>query len=259
MPVAIMARFILFMVHPGGHSSAGVEANNLHADATFRKLDLAHEATHLPRPGRSPQVDENELLAAIVSARISEPDRVAGVLSELRVESTGHLGRLDPEEWSEMMTGMRSGGVALGSRNKLRLLVAAQSSRSHTGGRAAPSGGRRRDQAESGDEASSSRAGRPGDSPSAATQATEQESTNKATGTVFGVSGDSAPRISVSSVHLGAIGCAALLTLTATAGVYSDGAHLHGAARDRRLRGAEQERHRRGSRAARNCAGGCGP
>ena len=246
MPVAIMARFILFMVHPGGVSSAGVEANNLHADATFRKPDLA-QATDPPRPGRSPRIDENELLAAIVSAHISEPDRVAGVLNELRVESTGHLGRLDTEEWSEMMTGMRSGGVALGSRNKLRLLIAAQSSRSHTGG-AAPSGGRRRDQAESGDEASSSRAGRPGDSPSAATQATEQESTKKATGTVFGVSGDSAPRISVSSVHLGAIGCAALLTLTATACVFSDGAHLHGDACDRRLRGAEQERHRRGPR-----------
>ena len=109
MPVAIMARFILFMVHPGGVSSAGVEANNLHADATFRKPNLA-QATDLPRPGRSPQIDENELLAAdatfrgpdlsapdlplvgqniqtdredelltaIVSAHISEPDRVAG-------------------------------------------------------------------------------------------------------------------------------------------------------------------------------------
>ena len=50
------------------------------------------------------QTEKDELLAAIVSARISEPDRVTGVLNELRVESTGHLGRLDLEEWSE--TGM---------------------------------------------------------------------------------------------------------------------------------------------------------
>ena len=35
MPVAIMARFILFMVHPGGVSSAGVEAKNLHADGAL--------------------------------------------------------------------------------------------------------------------------------------------------------------------------------------------------------------------------------
>jgi hypothetical protein len=66
----------------------GAETNNLgQADATFL------------------HTDEDELeLAAIVSARISEPDRMTGVLNELRVESTDHLGRLDLEEWSE--TGM---------------------------------------------------------------------------------------------------------------------------------------------------------
>ena len=62
-----------------------------------------------------------------MSAHISEPDWVTRVLNKLRVESTGHLGRLDLEEWSEMMVAMRSGGVALGSRNKLRLLVATRS------------------------------------------------------------------------------------------------------------------------------------
>ena len=62
-------------------------------------------APDVPRPGQMyHQTEKDELLAAIVSARISEPDRVAGVLNELRVESTGHLGRLDLEEWSE--TGM---------------------------------------------------------------------------------------------------------------------------------------------------------
>ena len=119
MAVAIVARFILLTVYCRGAiaSAPGAETNNLgQADATFL------------------HTDEDELLAAIVSARISEPDRVTGVLNELRVESTGHLGRLDLEEWSEMMAGMRSGGVALGNRNKLRLLVAAQSSGSHTAG-----------------------------------------------------------------------------------------------------------------------------
>jgi hypothetical protein len=88
MAVAVVAQFILLTVHSRGAIAAtapGTETNNLgHTDAT------------------SIHTDEDELLAAIVSARISEPDRVVGVLNELRVESTGHLGRLDLEEWSEM-------------------------------------------------------------------------------------------------------------------------------------------------------------
>ena len=152
------------------------------------------------------QTEKDELLAAIVSARISEPDRVAGVLNELRVESTGHLGRLDLEEWSEMMTEMRgAGGVALGTRNKLRLLVAAESSNSHTGS-ATLSGGRRRVQTESANEESSSRSGRhAGDSTSAAKQASEQEPSKESTGTVFGVSGDSAPHVPVISVAFASV------------------------------------------------------
>jgi len=88
MAVAVVARLILLTVHlkstiaRGTIAAAapGAETNNLgQADATFL------------------HTDEDELLAAIVGARISEPDRVAGVLSELRVESTGHLARLDLE------------------------------------------------------------------------------------------------------------------------------------------------------------------
>jgi hypothetical protein len=111
------------------------------------------------------------------------------VLNELRVESTGHLGRLDHEEWPEMMAEMREGGVALGSRNKLRLLVAEKSPALR-----ASCVGSRRAQADE----SSSRTGRQDDSTSTATkQAREQESTNKSEGTTFGVSGDSAPHISL--------------------------------------------------------------
>ena len=199
----IVARSIL--LSPAGASAApGVETNNLLADTTFRGSHLA--APDVPRPGQMyHQTEKHELLAAIVSARISEPDRVAGVLNELRVESTGHLGRLDLEEWSEMMTDMRGGGVALGTRNKLRLLVAAESSNSHTGG-ATLSGGRRRVQTESGDEESSSRSGRQaGDSTSAANQASEQEPSKESTGTVFGVSGDSAPHVPVISVAFASV------------------------------------------------------
>ena len=142
---------------------------------------------NLPGAGEKPALtDEDELLGAIVSARIFEPERVAGLLNELRVESTGHLGRLDQEEWSEMMAEMRSGGVALGSRNKLRILVAARSP---------PVGvssvGFRRVQADE----SSSKRGRQDDFTSATTQAREQESTNRKESTTFGVSGDGAPRV----------------------------------------------------------------
>ena len=197
--LAIVALSIL-MSPRGANASAGVEANNLfHADATsmtFRGSNLAAPDV-LPRPRQNPQTEKDELRTAIVSARISEPDRVAGLLSELRVQSIGHLGRLDQEEWSEMMAGMRGGGVALGSRNKLRLLVAAESSGSHVGS-AALLGGRRRVQTGSGDEESSSRSGRQGgDSTSAAKQASEQEPSKASTGTIFGVSGDSAPQIPV--------------------------------------------------------------
>ena len=204
--VAIIARSILFL--PGAGASGGVETIHLRgADATFRGSTIKTKAaSDLPRPARkNPQTEKDELMAAIVSARISEPDRVAGVLNELRVESTGHLGRLDLEEWSEMMTEMRGGGVALGTRNKLRLLVAAESSNSHTGG-ATLSGGRRRVQTESGDEESSSRSGRQaGDSTSAAKQASEQEPSKESTGTVFGVSGDSAPHVPAISVAFASV------------------------------------------------------
>ena len=179
MAVAVVARLILLTVHSRGAIAAaapGAETNNLgHADAT------------------SLHTDEDELLAAIVSARISEPDRVTGVLNELRVESTGHLGRLDLEEWSEMMTEMRIGGVALGSRNKLRLLVAARSASAGAWQTSWVDGPRRVQELQAEDE-SSSRTGRQGDSTSAAEQASQQESTNEPTATIFGISSDGAPR-----------------------------------------------------------------
>jgi hypothetical protein len=196
----LIAICILTSVHlEGTGASAGTtEANSVHhADATFREPNLAAPDLVLAQvAGQSQEslrIDEDELLAAIVSAHISEPDRVAGVLKELRLESTGHIGRLDPEEWSEMMAEMRSDGVALGSRNKLRLLVAGRSASACTW--PAWADGPRRVQELQAEE-SSSRTGRQGDSTSAAKQASGQESTNKTTDTIFGVSGDSAPRVS---------------------------------------------------------------
>ena len=178
-----------------------------------------------------------------MSARISEPDRVTGVLNELRVESTGHLGRLDLEEWSEMMTEMRIGGVALGDRNKLRLLVAARSASTGAWQTSWVDGPRRVQELQA--EESSSRTGRQGDSTSAAEQASQQESTNEPTGTILGVSGDGAPRppqcdycaahLCIVASHLGR---AALLTLV-VACARSDGTHFYVAAGDRRVHGSE--------------------
>ena len=191
--LAIVALSIL-MSPRGANASAGVEANNLFADATsmtFRGSNLAAPDV-LPRPRQNPQAEKDELLTAIVSARISEPGRVAGLLSELRVQSIGHLGRLDQEEWSEMMMEMHGEGVALGSRNRLCLLVDAQSTAVR-----ASSVGSRRVQADV-ESTSSSRTGRQDDSTSTAVkQAREQESTDKGESTVFGVSGDSAPHFSL--------------------------------------------------------------
>ena len=157
-------------------------------DTPFSELNAAAAPRDLPRVGERPaRTDEDELLAAIVGARISEPERVTRVLNALRLESTGHLGRLDQEEWSEMMAEMRGGGVALGSRNRLRLLVAKKPT--EVGALSVES--RRVQTDESG-----FKTGRQDDSTSTATkQAREQESTNKSEGTVFGVSGDSAQHV----------------------------------------------------------------
>ena len=194
-----IAMCILLSVHlEGTGASAGtIEANNVHhADATFREPNLASPdlapAQLAGQSQESLRIDEDELLAAIVSACISEPDRIARVLRELRVESTGHLGRLDLEEWSEMMAAMQTGGVALGDRNKLRLLVAARSASAGAWQTSWVDGPRRVQELQA--EESSSRTGRQGDSTSAAEQASQQESTNEPTGTIFGVSGDGAPR-----------------------------------------------------------------
>jgi hypothetical protein len=190
--VAIAARCIMtlpvvFSAEVTGQVEADEAPHNV--DALFPQ-ELKASASHdIPGARGNPawtDEDAGRLFATIVGARISEPERVAGLLHDLRVESTGHLGRLDPEEWSEMMAEMRSGGVALGSRNKLRLLVEA---RARAVG--ASSVGSRRVQA---DESSST--GRQDDSTSTATkQAREQESTNENEGTIFGVSGDSAPHV----------------------------------------------------------------
>ena len=89
-----------------------------------------------------------------------------------------------------MMAEMRSDGVALGSRNKLRLLVATASI-----GTGASSVGPRRAQALLAEE-SGSRTGRQDDStPTARQHASAHDSTNERTSTIFGISGDSAPRV----------------------------------------------------------------
>jgi hypothetical protein len=94
--------------------------------------DVASKNTKTPDPnqydapkfnGAGPASRSEELLATVIlHARVSEPEQMTGMLNELRLESAAHIGRLDEEERSEMMTAMRRAGVALGDRNKLRLL-----------------------------------------------------------------------------------------------------------------------------------------
>jgi hypothetical protein len=67
--------------------------------------------------------EDAEMLATVTRTRVSAPVRMVGLLQELRLESAVDLGRLDVEERSEMMIAMRGAGVALGDRNKLRLLA----------------------------------------------------------------------------------------------------------------------------------------
>ena len=133
---------------------------------------------------------EHKLLAAIVSARISEPERVATALKELRLESTAHLGRLDLEERVEMMAAMRGAGVALGSRNKLRLLAIGSESAVLLPAERDP----RRTQAEDSDTSRQADVRRD----SVTTQARERASSEQASETqqennrILGLSGDSA-------------------------------------------------------------------
>jgi hypothetical protein len=97
-------------------AAAGATPPNIlgHPKIPVASATNTHET---PAPGN------DELLATIIRARVSEPEQVANELKTMKLESALHLGRLDHEEWSEMMTGMRMSGVALGDRNKLRLLT----------------------------------------------------------------------------------------------------------------------------------------
>jgi hypothetical protein len=87
---------------------------------------------------------------------------------------------------------MRIGGVALGSRNKLRLLVAARSASAGAWQTSWVDGPRRVQELQA--DKSSSRTDQKGDSTSAAEQASQQESMNEPKSTIFGVSGDGVPR-----------------------------------------------------------------
>jgi hypothetical protein len=189
-PVSITASALLFatlMMHhapvAGSHEGQAAEA-------------LTQAASDLPPAAHAPLADQApELRAAIAGARISEPARVAGVLAELRIESAGHLGRLDPEERSELMAAMRGAGVALGDRNKLRLLISRAEDFASMAGTYMPAAdGSRRVQDSQIGEGSASRP--PADS--ATTEARErtnrEQDSNAQETRMLGVSGDSKSR-----------------------------------------------------------------
>jgi hypothetical protein len=96
-----------FLIYPLAQPSPGLTFNNTQAQVRAAAGDA-----------------QLQLLATVGHARVSEPEQMAAVLGELRLESAAHLGRLDQEERTEMMAAMRGAGVALGDRNKLRLLTA---------------------------------------------------------------------------------------------------------------------------------------
>ena len=99
------------------------------ADASRKFLDPPAQPSpsaafnNTPAQVRAAAEDALQLLATVGHARVSAPEQMAGVLEKLRLESAAHLGRLDQEERTEMMAAMRGAGVALGDRNKLRLLT----------------------------------------------------------------------------------------------------------------------------------------
>jgi hypothetical protein len=100
------------------------------ADASREFLDPPAQPSpgsafnNTPAQVRAAAEDALQLLATVGHARVSAPEQMAEVLEKLRLESAAHLGRLDQEERTEMMAAMRGAGVALGDRNKLRLLTA---------------------------------------------------------------------------------------------------------------------------------------
>jgi hypothetical protein len=112
--------------------AAAAESANLDDSTIQRFLRLDSPAASGPRDTKTARADRvaasdaeiGGMLVAVTRAGVSAPVQMAGVLQELRVESAVHLGRLDVAEMSELTTTMRSAGVALGDRNKLRLLAA---------------------------------------------------------------------------------------------------------------------------------------
>jgi hypothetical protein len=106
----------LFCLYIAGATAVVAESANLDPPNPINhKTPVEHHAV---------AEDLAEMMATVTHARVSAPVQMAGLLQELRLESAVHLGRLDVEERSEMMMAMRGAGVALGDRNKLRLLAA---------------------------------------------------------------------------------------------------------------------------------------
>ena len=103
---------------------------DIEADASRKFLDPPVQPSpssafnNTPAQVHAAAEDALQLLATVGHAGVSAPEQMAGVLGQLRLESAAHLGRLDQEERTEMMAAMRGAGVALGDRNKLRLLTA---------------------------------------------------------------------------------------------------------------------------------------
>jgi hypothetical protein len=127
--VCRIARTLLCSCLIAGGVSTAAKSSDLDDPTIQRTLDLPPPASGLSdkmvMADRVAALDTEirQMLAAVTRAGVSSPGQMAGILQELRVESAAHLGRLDFEEMIELMTTMRGAGVALGDRNKLRLLA----------------------------------------------------------------------------------------------------------------------------------------
>ena len=127
--VCRIARTLLCSCLIAGGVSTAAKSSDLD-DPTIQRLDLPPPASGLSdttaaadRVADALDTEIGRMLAAVTRAGVSSPGQMAGILQELRVESAAHLGRLGFEEMIELMTTMRGAGVALGDRNKLRLLA----------------------------------------------------------------------------------------------------------------------------------------
>jgi hypothetical protein len=127
--VATVARCILLCTAPvEGASTAGVEANHPHTDATtalsFQELNAHVASPNLARVSgdNSPPISEAELLAARLEAvGVHDVDGMGAALEGLGLRTPADLELLDDWAVAELDKELRESDASLGDRAKLRI------------------------------------------------------------------------------------------------------------------------------------------